>query len=58
MTVKELMEILQKCDEGLSVEVAHESDSPMYDSYGIGDVIKIDLSKNEENNKVVIILDC
>ena len=49
MTVKELMEILQKCDEGLDVEVAHESDSPMYDSYGIGDVIKIDLSKNEEN---------
>ena len=57
MTVRELMEILQKCDEGLDVEVAHESDSPMYDSNGIGDVIKIDLSKDITNNKVVIILE-
>ena len=57
MTVRELMEILQKCDEGLDVEVAHESDSPMYDSYGIGDVIKIDLSKDITNNKVVIMLE-
>ena len=57
MTVKELMEILQKCDEGLDVEVVHENESPMCDSYGIDDVIKIDLSKDITNNKVVIMLE-
>lgn len=59
MTVKELINKLEKCDQDLEVFAGYATDNPVTDAILVENLLQITLSDNEnEPNKVVLRLGC
>lgn len=54
MKVNELIERLKKCNQELDVFAGYDGDDPLTDVTSVDNLLQITLSKNEDQNSVVL----